>query len=133
MTGKPSPKPNADTAEFWAACNRGELTYQVCGDCGHVQFYPRALCTACQSGRLEWRTSAGRGEVHTFTVNHRAPNEAFRQDAPYVIALVDLDEGFRMMMNVLDCPAEQVAIGMRVKVVFEDRDGQKIPQAAPER
>ena len=133
---KPAPRPNADSAPYWEACNRGELIYQACTACGHVQFYPRALCAACQSRALEWRRSAGKGSVHTFTVNHRAPTAAFADDAPYVIALVDMDEGFRLMLNMLNCSVEEVAIGMRVRITFEPRGPngeQKIPQAEPDR
>lgn len=134
MDLKPVPHANADSRAFWDACNRRELTYQRCGACGHVQFYPRALCTACQSKGLEWQVSAGRGTVYTFTVNHRAPTPAFKVEAPYVIALVDLDEGFRMMLNVVNCPPEEVAIGMPVQITFEPRGEngeQLIPQAEP--
>jgi uncharacterized OB-fold protein len=136
MAQKPVPTPNADTRPFWDACNREELIYQYCRACDRAQFYPRAMCTACHGHDLEWRTSSGRGTVCTFTVNHRPPNVAFQDDVPYAIALVDLDEGFRMMMNVLDCDPDSVHIGMRVAVTFESRgeDGeQKIPQAVPER
>lgn len=131
---KPVPTANADSRLFWEACNRRELTFQKCGACGHVQFYPRALCTACQADGLEWQTASGLGTVYTFTVNHRAPTPAFKAEAPYVIALVDLDEGFRMMMNVINCAPDSVSIGLRVRVTFEARgaDGEQlIPQAEP--
>jgi len=134
ISDKPVPRPNADSAPFWAACNRRELTFQRCRACGQVQFFPRALCTACQATDLDWQTSAGAGTVFTFTVNQRPPTPAFKDDVPYVIALVDLDEGFRMMLNVIDCAPDEVHIGMRVRIVFEPRgaDGaQLIPQATP--
>jgi hypothetical protein len=134
MTTKPAPRPNADSAPFWQACNDERLTYQQCRVCGNVQFYPRALCTGCQSHDLDWKQSSGLGTVYTYTVNQRPPTPAFQTDGGYVIALVDLDEGYRMMMNVIDCPHEDVHIGMRVRVVYEARgeDGeQKIPQATP--
>jgi len=134
LPGKPVPRPNADSAPFWDACNREELTFQRCQACGQAQFYPRSLCTACQATDLGWETSAGLGTVFTFTVNHRPPTPAFKDDVPYVIALVDLDEGFRMMLNVIDCAIEDVAIGTRVRIVFEPRgpEGEQlIPQATP--
>lgn len=135
MQGKPEPVPNADTGAFWHACNQEKLTYQKCVHCGAVQFYPRSFCVKCQSLQLGWEVSAGRGVIHTFTINYRAPTEAFKEDGPYVIALVDFDEGFRMMMNVKDCSLEELAIGMRVKIVYEPRGNatqQNIPQAVPE-
>ena len=134
MDLKPAPVANADSRAFWEACNRRELTFQRCRSCGRAQFYPRALCTACQSTDLDWQAASGLGTVYTYTVNHRAPTLAFKAEAPYVIALIDLDEGVRMMMNVINCAPETVAIGMRVRVAFEPRGAageQLIPQAEP--
>lgn len=128
---RPVPVPNAETRPFWEACARGELLYQRCASCGRAQFYPRAHCAACQAKGLEWRRSAGLGSVYSHTTVHRAPTPAFKPMVPYVIALVDLDEGFRMMMNVLDCAPSKVAIGTRVRVVFRESDGALLPQAVP--
>jgi uncharacterized protein len=132
MEQKPIPRPNADTRAFWEACNREELLYQYCPACNRVQFYPRACCTHCGGSSLEWRKSVGLGSIYTFTLNFRAPSPAFALEIPYVIALVDLDEGFRLMLNVMDCNPETVRIGQRVRIVFETRGGQKIPQAVPD-
>jgi uncharacterized OB-fold protein len=130
---KPVPIPTTDTAAFWDGCRREELLYQQCTRCRHVQFYPRPFCTACQSGELAWRQSAKRGVIHSFTVMHRPANRAFDGDVPYVIALVDLDEGFRMMMNVIGANARAAAIGARVRIVFENRGAEhKLPQAVLE-
>ena len=131
MTGKPAPVVNADTKPFWDACNENRLTYQHCKSCGHAQFYPRSLCVQCGGAELEWRDAEPVGTGYTCTVVHRAPSPAFRADAPYVLALIDLSDGFRMMMNVINCAPESVAIGMPVRITFEDRDGQRIPQAEP--
>jgi uncharacterized protein len=129
---KPVPIPTTDTAAFWDGCRREELLYQKCESCGHVQFYPRPFCVACQDGTLAWQKSAGRGVIHTFTVMHRPANRAFDGDVPYVIALVDLAEGFRMMMNVVGANARAAAIGARVRIVFEARGEHKLPQAVLE-
>lgn len=131
MSGKPAPVPNADTKPFWDACNEERLIYQSCRSCGHAQFYPRSICVRCEGRALDWRDAKAAGTVHTFTIVHRAPTPAFRADAPYVLALIDLDDGFRMMMNIVDCAPESVRIGMAVRIVFEERDGQRLPQAAP--
>ena len=120
---------NADTAPFWSGCARGELLYQCCVACGRNQFPPRGHCAHCQADGLEWRASARAGSVHTFTVVHRAPSAAFKAQVPYTIALVDLDEGFRLMLNVLDSPPREVAIGSRVRVVFRPQDETMLPQA----
>jgi uncharacterized OB-fold protein len=127
---KPAPLPTSDTAEYWQACNRDELLYQRCDSCGHVQFYPRRICTACQSNDLGWHRSAQKGTIHSFTVVHRAANRAFDADVPFVLALIDLDEGFRMMTNVIGEECRTATIGRRVRVVFEQHSsGQKLPQA----
>lgn len=126
---KPTPRPNADTKPFWEACNDGKLLFQRCNSCGEPQFYPRAVCTKCESRDLAWQESDGRGTVHTFTIVQRAPSAAFKADGPYVLALIDLDEGFRMMVNIVDCDPGAVSIGAPVEIAFEDRSGQAIPQA----
>ncbi|NKB59061.1 MAG: hypothetical protein GKS00_22260 [Alphaproteobacteria bacterium] len=131
MTEKPVPVPNADTQPFWDACNEERLIVQTCKACGHVQFYPRALCVKCDGRDLDWRDAKPSGKVHTFSIVHRAPTPAFRADSPYVLALIDLDDGFRMMMNVVNCPPENVSIDMAVRIVFEERNGQRLPQAEP--
>ena len=130
---KPVPQPTADTEAFWEGCAHGELRYQQCGACGQVQFYPRPMCTGCQSTNVHWRVSAGRGSLHSYTIVHRPPTPAFKADVPYVIALVDLVEGFRMMMNVRDCDHAALHVGMPVEVFFEPigNDDQKLPQARP--
>lgn len=129
---KPAPTITAETRPFWEGCALGELRYQVCQGCGRAQFYPRALCAGCGGTELEWAVSTGRGTIHALTVVQRAPTAAFRADVPYVVALVDLDEGVRMMANVVGCPPESVAIGHRVRVVFEARGDVTLPQFTPD-
>jgi uncharacterized protein len=128
---KTVPVPNADTQTFWDACNEDRLLFQTCKDCGHTQFYPRVVCVSCESRDLKWHDSAKLGTVHSYTIVQRAPSPAFKADAPYLLALIDLDEGFRMMVNILNCPTYAASIGMKVHIIFEDREGQKVPQAAP--
>jgi len=125
---KPSPRISPETQSFWDGCRLGELRYQLCRGCGRVQFYPRVLCAGCGATALEWRRSRGEGSIYTVTVVYRAPTPAFRGDVPYAIALVDLDEGFRMMTNVLGPDPESLAIGDRVRVVFEARGDLALPQ-----
>jgi uncharacterized protein len=90
---------------------------------------PRYLCPACWSDQLEWVDVRGTGRVHSFSVIRRASDPAFASRVPYVVALIELDEGPRMMANVVGDDALAVAIGDPVKVIFEDRgDGALIPQ-----
>ena len=96
----------------------GALGFQRCRDCSSAVFYPRVLCPVCGSISLEWRTSGGRGVVYAATGVYRRDGE------PYNVALVDLEEGFRMMSRVEDVPAEEVSIGLRVRFeVCEEDDG----------
>ena len=117
--GKPLPIPSEDTAYFWERCRTGELCLQRCRDCGRAQFYPGAVCRGCLSAALEWVRAGGRGEVYSYTVVHRAPTADFQADVPYVVAVIELAEGVRLVSQVVGCPAGQVRIGMPVEVVFE--------------
>jgi len=128
---RPLPAVTAETQPFWDGCRQGELRYQVCRACGGPQFYPRALCARCGATALDWCRASGGGTVHAVTVVHRAPSAAFRDAVPYAIALVDLDEGFRMMANVVGADPARVAIGDRVRVVFETRGDVALPQFTP--
>ena len=125
------PLDHADTAAFWQGTARGELLYQQCRDCGRIQFPPRGHCSHCHAGTLDWKPSAGRGCIHSFTVVHRAPTSAFKDDVPYTIALVDLDEGFRIMTNVPGSPPAEIAIGTPVRIVFRPHGDAMLPQAEP--
>ncbi len=128
---KPIPAANADTQAYWEAAAKERLLYQVCGGCSHTLSYPRGVCPRCHSGDLAWRESSGRGRIVTFSIVHRAPTPAFKADVPYVLALVDFDEGFRLMMNVLGDDALDTKIGDPVEVIFEARGEaqDKLPQA----
>lgn len=120
----------AETGDYWAAARRGELTYQFCRTCETPQFPARSLCTHCQSADLETRISTGRGTIESHTTVHRAPNGEFRARAPYVIALVRLEEGFRIMTNIFGDTAADTRIGQPARITFEARaDGGVLPQA----
>lgn len=119
MANKPLPKPYTDTAPYWEAARQQQLLIQKCLDCGLYQFYPRGVCKSCLSSSLSWFQAAGRGTIYSFTVNYRAPHPGFVDDLPFVTAIVELQEGVRMMTNIVQCNPEQVTIGMPVRVVFE--------------
>lgn len=116
---KPLPVPDADTAAFWKGLGEGVLLLQHCGDCGHVQYYQQGSCRECGSGRLEHRAARGAGTVHAFSVVHRAPGPAFRDDTPYAVLLVELDEGPRMISSLVQADPADARIGMRVELVCE--------------
>ncbi len=104
---------------FFAAARRGELTVQRCTSCGKAQLPPRPACTACMSEAVELVPASGRATVRSFTAVHRAPTKELQKQAPYLIALVDLDEGPAMMTRIVQVPAAEVRIGMRVQARFE--------------
>jgi len=114
---RPVPAIDADSAPFWAAARDGRLSMQRCSTCHRMVFYPRAICPFCMSDELDWIDLSGRGTVYSYTVVHKAP-PGFADEVPYVVALVDLDEGVRMMSRVVDCSIERVAVGIAVQVVF---------------
>ena len=117
---KPLPRIDEESKGYWEACQRRELVVQRCLDCGRLRHYPRALCPACLSERVEWVRCSGRGTVYTFTVTHQNQSPGFRDALPYVLAYVELEEGVRLLTNIVECAPEAVRIGMPVAVVFED-------------
>jgi uncharacterized OB-fold protein len=125
-TNKPAPIPTAVSEPYWDAVKEGKLLLQYCPDCARYQFYPRPVCTACLGSDLEWREAQGTGAVYSFTVVHRAPSQEF-QDTPYIVALVDLQEGVRMMSNIVGADPKAIHIGTSVKVRFEKRGDASVP------
>ena len=127
-------KPATDwqTLAYWEGCGRSELVLQRCGDCGAVQHRPRGLCATCLSSSIEHFVASGRGQVHTFTVTHQNGQPAFRNACPYVLAYVDLEEGPRLMTNIVGCEPDAVEIGMEVRADFVATDkGLGIPRFVP--
>ena len=111
---KPLPAPDPVSSPFWKAAGEGRLLHQRCPHCDHRQFYPRPICTAC-GAVPEWAEASGRGVVHTFTIVRQFGLPAFRDDLPYVVAIIELPEGVRMMGNVTGCDVDAVRIGMAVE------------------
>jgi len=116
---KPVPMPDHVTAEFWSATKRHELLIQRCRDCGSHQFFPQSCCRACLSERSGWLRATGKGKIYSYTVVHRPPSQRFQDDVPYTVALVELDEGVRMLSNIVGIEAHKVRVDMAVEVVFE--------------
>ena len=106
---KPVPVPTPETQPFWDGCAAGELRIQRCADCGRPYFYPRPVCPACGSRNVEWFTASGRATLYSYVINHR-PAPGFEDDAPYAIAVVELDEGPRMMTSIVGLPATPEAL-----------------------
>ncbi len=107
------------TAPFWEGARRGELVLPRCRTCSTVFFYPRELCPECLSSDLDWVAASGRGRVYSYTIVHQPAHPSFRADSPYLYAIVQLDEGVRMVSNIVDCPHDELAINMPVVAVFD--------------
>ena len=116
---KPLPIPDADTKAYWEGLRQGKLLLQHCLECGHVQFYQQAICRRCGSERIEHRAASGRGRVHSFSVVYRAPGPAFKEDTPYAVLLVELEEGPRMISSLIDGDPMAISFGMPVVLVCE--------------
>lgn len=114
---KPLPQPDNVSGPYWQAASEGRLLIQECPTCGSRQWYPRALCAAC-GGDPDWLECSGRGTLHTFTVVRQFGMKPFRDELPYVVGMVDLEEGPRIMGAVTDCDPDDVRIGMDLEVHF---------------
>lgn len=117
----PAPVPQPESDFYFEKCRAGELWLRHCRACDAAYFYPRDICPRCFSRATDWIQSRGRGIIHTFAIVHRGPTPPFRDRAPYVPVIVELDEGPRMPSNLVQCEPspEQIKVGMAVEVVFE--------------
>lgn len=120
---KPLPQVDALTRPFWDAASQKRLVMQRCVGCGAYVWTPRPACGECGADRLAWTEMSGRGTVYSFTVIRQvvghAASKAFAQDIPYLVAWIDLDEGPRVISNLIGCNVDDAAIGMKVTVAFE--------------
>jgi len=115
---KPVPAIDPDSSAYWAALAEERLILKTCADCGKAHFYPRELCPHCHSDKVSWMEASGLGEVYSYTICHRPAGPAFAGETPYVVAIIALDEGPRMMSRIAGDPTA-ITIGQRVKVRFE--------------
>lgn len=113
---RPLPAFDSDSAHYWKEAREGRLTLQRCEDCRELQFYPRVLCVRCGSQTLTWQEMSGRATVYSFTTVHRQVEPGI--EPPYVVALVDLEEGPRLPTNLVDVQEDEVTIGLPVEVSF---------------
>lgn len=132
MTDKPIPEITPRNRDYFEGCALGELRVRRCEACGARFRFAHGWCPECWSDRLGWERASGRATVSHFTVVHQAPMAAYQQDCPYVLALVELEEGVRMMTNIVGCDPEAVHVGMKVRAAFEPRGPVMLPVFAPE-
>jgi hypothetical protein len=135
MTTEPLPAPappvNPETKPFWDATSQARLLVKQCQDCQSLIWYPRAICPECSSLRTSWLQVSGRGRIYSYSVNHRGEG-LYQGCGPYVLAYVELDEGPRMMTNVVETDDRELAVGMPVEVVFHGTsEGSALPRFRP--
>jgi uncharacterized protein len=109
--------PNPGDEPYFAAAAEGKLMLKKCGDCGEHHHFPRALCPFCFSDKVQWVQAKGTGEIYSYSVSRRAG------PVVYCIAYVTLDEGVKMLTNIVDCDLDTVKIGQKVKVTFKKTEG----------
>jgi uncharacterized OB-fold protein len=119
---KPLPNPQHWPASqaFWEAAKRHELLMPRCTLCNKLFFYPREVCPTCLQSDIEWQKVSGNGRMHSFTVIHQPANPSFAEDVPYVYAMIQLDEGPRMISNLVGCTPADAKVDMPVTAVFDD-------------
>ena len=132
--GLPAPTPpvNPETERFWDATTEGTLLLKRCGACEETFHYPRARCPACGAPDTERFEASGRGTIYSYTVTRQTGGD-YAEATPFVLAYVELNEGPRMMTNVVDCDVDTVSVGQAVTVVFHDTDdGNALPRFTPD-
>jgi len=131
-TQKPLPGIDELNKPFWGAAKRHELVLQHCRKCGSHRYPAGLTCPECVSDELDWTRVSGRGTVYTWTVFHRAYHPAFAGEVPYAVVAVELEEGPRMITNLVECKLTDIKIGMPVEVVFEDASDEiSLPKFRP--
>ena len=118
-TSRPLPETRNAGAEYWKAAGEGRLVLPRCRRCAKPFWYPRPQCPACGADELEWLGASGRGRVHTFTVVRQSADPFFKGKVPYVVAMIELEEGPLLLSNLVGCAPESVSVGMPVSVSFE--------------
>ena len=112
------PTPEGDTSEWWEAAEEERLLVRHCLDCGEYSYYPRPFCPKCWSEHVEWYQASGKATLYTWSVIYSNDMPPFKDRVPYVAAVVDLEEGPRMMTNVIDTPFDDLRVGMDLAVRF---------------
>jgi len=134
LSAKPMPVVQPWARPFWEAAREGRLALQHCEDCDKPIHYPRIACPHCGSDELGWRTASGRGTLYSFTVVVSNAPSSFVADMPYVVAVVELEEGVRLLSNIVQCEPEDLRCDMPVEVVFEKQNEEfTFPKFRPSR
>ena len=128
----PIPVPDPESIEYWEGCKRHELLIQKCSGCGELRHYPRLSCSHCTSEDYEWLPSSGKGVLYSWIIVHPPTLPAFKEKVPYPVILVELEEGIRMVSNIVDCAIEDLRIDMPLEVTFDEvLEGVMLPKFRP--
>jgi uncharacterized OB-fold protein len=130
----PAPFVNPEVKPFWEATAQNRLLLPRCDKCQTLIWYPRPFCPRCASTSVTWIEASGRGTIYSFTVNRRGTADLpeYRDVGAYVLAYVELEEGPRVLTNIVDCDPDSVRIGQPVEVVFHDTgQGTALPRFRP--
>jgi len=117
---KPLPQVSPDMAPFFEAARRHELVVQRCAGCGALRFPARPICSRCLGREAIWVPASGRGTVFSFAVMHQASHPGFAADVPYAVVVIELEEGPRVLSNLIGCAVGDIHIGLPVEVAFEE-------------
>jgi uncharacterized OB-fold protein len=122
LVPKPKPRPAPESLPYWQAAREHRLALPKCEDCQKFWFPPSRTCPHCLSANFSFQNVSGKGKIFSFVTFHRVYRPAFANDVPYVVALIELDEGPRLLSNIMGVTHDQVKCEMRVEVVFDDYD-----------
>lgn len=131
-SGSVAPIPTEHSLPYWQSARNGALALLRCEDCGRWIHYVKLQCPNCGSRMLSWSPSSGKGKLYSYSVLHRAASPLFKDKVPYVLAIIELDEGIKIMSHLVGCDPEQVRVGMEVETVFGEIDEQRaVPYFQP--
>lgn len=126
------PAPTEHGLPYWKSVRNHQLKFLRCEECGSWINYVKLLCPSCGSRELSWNVCSGKGKLYSYSILHRASSPAFKEKTPYVLAIVELEEGIKMMSHLINCDLAQVDVDMEVEVVFDDVDEQiSVPYFQP--
>lgn len=117
---KPFPRINDDNRDFWDGCSKHELRFQKCCSCNHVRWPAALICPKCHSKETTWIISSGKGKLYTYAVYHIAYHNGFKSELPYVVGVVELEEGPRFLSNIVECDSQNLKCDMKMEVIWED-------------
>jgi uncharacterized OB-fold protein len=124
---KPGPRGEGLNGAFYAYCAGDELRFQKCSHCGSWRHMPRYTCAECQSRDWSWEASSGRGTLYSWTTCHRSFHPAFNESLPYAVCVIEMEEGPRLLSQIVDLDPSRFRLGMKVEVTFLPRGDTKIP------